>query len=318
MAFYIGVDGGGTKTAYALFNEKKELLDLVKTPGSNHENLPGSFDEAVEIIWSGVSALLAKNGLTTDDVAGCLMGLAGVDHPFQHDALYERLFAKGLRRFELYNDGFIVTKAGTPDGVGIGLNLGTGTCCNSIDDRGQMLQLGGFGAYSGDAGNGWWIAEQTYCAIYRDLVLLTRPTAMTGIFCEKAGIAPEADAFVALVSNFDGDGADAQARLLSDTMFEAANQGDAEALAIVEAMSDAAADLVAAHAKRQTFDRDVIPVVLSGSMNTKMPNEVFLRRLREKAQSRAGRSFDFIKLTAEPVTGCINWMLESTRKEANP
>ena len=36
MAYYIGVDGGGTKTMYALFNEKKEMLSSVKTGGSNH------------------------------------------------------------------------------------------------------------------------------------------------------------------------------------------------------------------------------------------------------------------------------------------
>ena len=241
MAFYyIGVDGGGTKTAYALFNEKKELLDLVKTPGSNHENLPGSFDEAADIIWSGLSELMARNGLTPDDVTGCLMGLAGVDHPFQHDELYARLYAKGLRRFEVYNDGFIVTKAGTPDGVGIGLNLGTGTCCNSIDDRGRMLQLGGFAGFSGDAGNGWWIAEKTYCAIYRDLVLLTRPTDMTAAFCEKAGVAQEPDAFVELVSRFESPDGDALVRDLTDVMFDCANAGDAEALRIVDEMSSRA------------------------------------------------------------------------------
>ena len=52
MSFYIGVDGGGTKTAYALFDEEKNIVAEVKTEGSNHENLEGSFDE--------VKALLAR------------------------------------------------------------------------------------------------------------------------------------------------------------------------------------------------------------------------------------------------------------------
>jgi argininosuccinate lyase len=66
--YYIGVDGGGTKTVYTLFNENKETLDEVKTPGSNHENMEGSFDEASEIIWSGLTALVAKRGITLDEM----------------------------------------------------------------------------------------------------------------------------------------------------------------------------------------------------------------------------------------------------------
>ena len=89
--YYIGIDGGGTKTAYALFDENKNMLSMVKTKGSNHENLEGSFDEATDIIMEGVNNLLAENNLTVDDIEGILMGLAGIDHPFQHDATAELL-----------------------------------------------------------------------------------------------------------------------------------------------------------------------------------------------------------------------------------
>ena len=62
MSYYIGVDGGGTKTAYALFDENKNILSTVKTRGSNHEKLIGSFDEATDIIAGGIKELLSENG----------------------------------------------------------------------------------------------------------------------------------------------------------------------------------------------------------------------------------------------------------------
>lgn len=102
--FYIGVDGGGTKTVYTLFDENKNILDEVKTPGSNHENMEGSFDEASAIIWSGLTDLVAKHGISLDDVSFTLMGLAGIDHPYQHDIMCEKLSAKGLKNFAIYND----------------------------------------------------------------------------------------------------------------------------------------------------------------------------------------------------------------------
>lgn len=313
MSYYIGIDGGGTKTAYALFDENKNMLSMVKTKGSNHENLEGSFDEATDIIMEGVTNLLNENKLTIDDIDGILMGLAGIDHPFQHDATAELLTKKGLKNFRIYNDGFIVTKAGAPDGKGIGYNCGTGTCCNSIDSDGKMLQVAGFGVLSGDAGNGYWIAEQTFASIYRDICLKAHKTMMTDIFCKKAGINATAEEFLPCVTKFEETEREQYCIYLTDTFFEAANNGDKSALEITEQMAQAGADCICAHLKLQHFEESIINVVLSGSMNVKMPNEIYLRLLKEKCEKTSGRKLNFIKLTAAPVTGCINWLLEDKK-----
>ncbi|HBL40622.1 MAG TPA: hypothetical protein DDY98_03255, partial [Ruminococcaceae bacterium] len=136
MKYYIGVDGGGTKTVYTLFDENRNTLNEVKTPGSNHENLEGSYDEAADIIFGGLTDLVNKHGIKLDDVSYTLMGLAGIDHPFQHDEVCSRLAAKGLKNFEIFNDGFLVVKAGSDTGAAIGYNMGTGMCCNAIDRKG--------------------------------------------------------------------------------------------------------------------------------------------------------------------------------------
>ena len=169
--FYIGVDGGGTKTVYTLFDENKNILDEVKTPGSNHENMEGSFDEASEIIWGGLTALAEKHGISLDDVSFTLMGLAGIDHPYQHDIMCEKLNAKGFKNYAIYNDGFLGVKAGSETGAAIGYNMGTGMCCNAIDRKGTMRQLAGLGEFSGDIGGGHQIAITAYRIIYDDVML---------------------------------------------------------------------------------------------------------------------------------------------------
>ena len=102
MSYYIGVDGGGTKTAYALFDEDKKIVAMVKGPGSNHENMEGSFDEAADIIWDGLKSLTKEAGISIKDVSFTLMGLAGIDHQFQHDEMTKRLLDYGLENFEIY------------------------------------------------------------------------------------------------------------------------------------------------------------------------------------------------------------------------
>ena len=313
MSYYIGVDGGGTKTAYALFNDNKDIVALVKGPGSNHENMEGSFDEAAEIIWNGLNALAKEANISFDDVSFTLMGLAGIDHQFQHDEMEKRLLAYGFKNFAIYNDGFIVVKAGSTGSAAIGFNCGTGTCCNSVDNDGKMLQLAGLGEFSGDIGNGHWIAEQTYKAVYDDVYLGICETAVTKMVFDEYNLKSKEE-FLALVSKFEEEDADTVIMRLIDFFFDAAKLGDKVILDIIEQMATRGAQLITAHLNTLNFTDDVVEVVLSGSIHTKLPSEIYINSLMEKASALSGRKLKFIKLSQPPVTGCINWIFQQYRK----
>lgn len=309
MSYYIGVDGGGTKTAYALFDEDKNMVAMTKGPGSNHENMEKGFDEAADIIWDGIKGLVKQAGISLHEVAFTLMGLAGIDHQFQHDEMYKRLLDYGLENFEIYNDGFIVIKAGSTGSAAIGYNCGTGTCCNSVDNDGKMLQLAGLSEFSGDQGNGHWIAAQTYKAVYDDVYLGIRKTALTKMVYDEYSI-NQKEEFLALVSLFESEDADKFIMRLIDFFFDAARLGDPVVLDIIDSMADRGASLIAAHLNTLNFTDDVVEVVLSGSIHTKLPSEIYTRALADKAMQKSGRKLKFIKLTQPPVTGCVNWIFQ--------
>ena len=309
MKYYIGVDGGGTKTAYALFDENKNLVETVKGPGSNHENYEGGFDQAAKIIWAGINSLLMESGKTLDDISFTLMGLAGIDHQFQHDEMVKRLSGFGLKNFEIYNDGFIVVKAGSTGKAAIGYNAGTGTCCNAIDDDGKMLQLAGLGEFSGDEGNGHWIAMMTYKAIYDEVYLGLQKTSMTKMFYDEYSIKTREE-FLSKVSEFESENPDPFIMRLIDFFFDAAKSCDEKSLSIVNEMAERGSDYISAHAKQLNFTSDEIEVVLSGSIHTKLPSDVYINQLKEKSMLKSGRKMKFIKLSVPPVTGCINWIFQ--------
>lgn len=309
MSYYIGVDGGGTKTAYALFDENKNIVAMVKGPGSNHENLEGSFDEAADLIWEGIKALLKEANVSLRDVGFTLMGLAGIDHPFQHDEMQKRLLDYGLENFEIYNDGFIVVKAGSTGVAAIGYNCGTGTCCNAVDNDGKMLQLAGLGDFSGDIGNGHWIAMQTYKLAYDDVYLGLRKTAVTKMIFDEYGLSCKED-FLALVSKFEEEDADPYIMRFIDFFFDAAKLGDKVVLDIIEKMAERGAALITAHLNTLNFTDETVEVVLSGSMHTKPFSEIYVNALMRKAVDMSGRKLKFIKLDKPPVTGCVNWIFQ--------
>lgn len=310
MKYYIGVDGGGTKTAFALFDENKNIVEQYETEGSNHENMEGSFPQAAGIIAGGVNGLLEKAKITLDDVDGILMGLAGIDHPYQHDAMVEELDKLGIKGCRIYNDGFIVIKAGVGAGCGIGYNCGTGTCCNSLDSDGNMLQIGGFDVLSGDKGNGHWVGSQAFRIMYDEICLGKGKSLITEYMKEKEGICDRAtllDSIAVLESEDEGE---AFLRKLIVSFFDAANNGDEAALSVIEEMAQRGADFICGHVKAMNFTCDVINVVLSGSIHTKLPSYKYTDRMAELVAEKTGRKFNFIKLQCAPVTGCVNWLLE--------
>lgn len=309
MKYYIGVDGGGTKTAFALFNENKKMLAYHEGLGSNHENLDNGFFEASDRIVEGIHALCDKAEISLDSISFILMGLAGIDHPYQHDKMCELLHEKGLKDIAVYNDGFIVVKAGSETGTAIGYNCGTGVCCNGIDSDGKMLQLMGLGQYSGDISGGENILTKAFELVYNQLYLGLEKTLITDMVMSQYGFTSK-EQLLTLIEKIESPTGGEHIMNLIGFFFEAAKQGDKPALRYCEEMAERGARAIAALASQLNFKGDEVEVVLSGSINVKLDNKAYLDMLLDKAQEYSGRKLKFIKLTALPVTGCVNWIMQ--------
>lgn len=312
MKYYIGVDGGGTKTAFALFDENKKMLETVEGPGSNHENIDTAFEGASDIIIEGLNALCEKAGIALSDVSFTLMGLAGIDHPFQYDIMCGMLREKGLDNFEVYNDGFIVVKAGSESGHAIGYNCGTGVCCNGIDINGNRLQLAGLGEFSGDISGGGNIVTKTFELAYNDLILNTDKTLISDMMMKYYGFT-QPEQMLSLIEKIES-GEGEHIRKFIDFFFDAVKEGDAPARAYCDRMAIRGAQLIAALANKLDFGDGEVEVVLSGSINVKLKSEYYLNMLYEKAEEFSGKKLKFIMLKEKPVTGCINWIMQEFAK----
>ena len=309
MKYYIGVDGGGTKTAFALFDENKKMLETVTGPGSNHENLEDGFTAASQIIWDGLNELCRKAGIDLSKISFTLMGLAGIDHQYQYDIMCKMLRDKGLENFEVFNDGFIVVKAGSETGSAIGYNCGTGVCCNGIDTEGKRMMLAGLGDYSGDISGGGNIVVKAFELVYNELFLGLEKTLITDMVMKEFGFNSREE-LLGLIEKIEGENGDDYIRPLVGFFFEAAKQGDKPALEYCERMAERGARLIAALSKELNYGDGEVEVVLSGSINVKLDNKAYLDMLLEKAEKYSGKKLKFIKLTQPPVTGCVNWILQ--------
>ncbi|MBO5858688.1 MAG: hypothetical protein J6R20_02810, partial [Clostridia bacterium] len=263
-----------------------------------------------QIIWDGLNELCRKAGIDLSKISFTLMGLAGIDHQYQYDIMCAKLREKGLENFEVYNDGFIVVKAGSETGSAIGYNCGTGVCCNGIDTEGKRMMLAGLGDFSGDISGGGNIVIKAFELVYNELFLGLEKTLITDMIMKEFGLRKRED-LLGLIEKIEGENGDDYIRVFVSSFFEAAKQGDKPALEYCERMAERGARLIAALSRELNYGDGEIEVVLSGSINVKLDNKAYLDMLLEKAEKYSGKKLKFIKLTQPPVTGCINWIMQN-------
>ena len=115
---------------------------------------------------------------------------------------------------------------------------------------------------------------------------------------------------IRMLEKIEGENGDEYIRKMVAFFFEAVKQGDKPATEYCERMATRGAQLISALAGQMNFGGDEIEVVLSGSINVKLDNKLYLDMLLSKAESMSGKKLKFIKLEAMPVTGCINWIMQ--------
>ncbi len=304
MSYKIGIDGGGTKTEYALFADSPRPLLTYSGPRSNHEVLPGGIPEAAETLHAGISRLLETARLSLKDIRGISMGIAGMDRPGQILEMKGRLSRYGIEDPYICNDGFLIVKAGSPGGYGIGYNAGTGTCCNAIYPDGSMIQLGGFGDFSGDTGNANWNAIRTFRAVYDDAVLHLKNTRMTERYLRAFHIhTPEEliDSIGTLQSGLNPDAVP----LLNTILFEGFREKDPAALCILEEITERASDFISCLAKEFPAGDAALPVILAGSVHEKQAGPAYLSTLTQKIQTKSNRKISLHILDRRPVIGAF-------------
>jgi N-acetylglucosamine kinase-like BadF-type ATPase len=113
-AFYLGLDGGATKTEAVLVDGSGGVRGLSRGPGSAIVGDP--HDDACGVLRTVAAEACAESGTEPGDVTACGLGLNGIDFADQFDGQHAGLSAcLGLapRRLHLVNDGIIALWAAT-------------------------------------------------------------------------------------------------------------------------------------------------------------------------------------------------------------
>jgi N-acetylglucosamine kinase-like BadF-type ATPase len=159
---FLGIDGGGSKTAFLLVDDYYNEICHIQTGPSNHLSVGN--DAAREAMAHGISQLTEQPNIVC-------AGFAGAGRP-ESVAFYREVLQSlipGAQVIIIESDAFISSIGAIGIDPGVLLIAGTGSIVIGRDKDRSMFRVGGWGPYFGDEGSGFWIGREAVRAALRSL-----------------------------------------------------------------------------------------------------------------------------------------------------
>ncbi|MEF9926941.1 MAG: BadF/BadG/BcrA/BcrD ATPase family protein [Massilia sp.] len=238
---FLGVDGGGTKTAFALIDRQGQVL--ARNEQSSAYYLEVGMEGAADVLARGCAALFAAAGVTANDVAFAFFGLPayGEDRAVQAqlDALPRAVLGHG--RYLCDNDMVCSWAGSLACADGISVIAGTGSMAYGRIG-GQGARAGGWGELFSDEGSAHWIARAGLALFSRMSDGRAPCGPLHGLLRTRLALQDDLDLCQVVYGELKGERSKVAA--LSRLVSEAAALGDAQAAAILESAAVEVAALV--------------------------------------------------------------------------
>ena len=164
MPYYLGIDGGGTKTTCAVGDEARLLASASAGP-SNIVRVGEA--QARESLKQAVHQACAICGITPEQVARTCVGGSGAARR-ELAAIVRGILAEILPTpVDVVGDMEIALEAAFGDDPGVIVIAGTGSIAYGRDKTGKTLRAGGWGFEIGDEGSAHWIGRCAVSAVLR-------------------------------------------------------------------------------------------------------------------------------------------------------
>nr|MBA2286157.1 BadF/BadG/BcrA/BcrD type ATPase [Ktedonobacteraceae bacterium] len=254
--YYLGVDGGGTKTLAIVVDAQGQERGRGLAGGANYNAV--GLDQAIQHIHAAVEQAAHAAGCRLP-LHKAWLGLAGVDRPYDYEALLP-LLRSLAERVHMTNDADLVLSA-LEETVGVVLIAGTGSIALGRDARGTSRRAGGWGHVIGDEGSGYEMGRLGLQAAVRAVDGRGPRTTLLQVFMERWRLDNAND----IVGYVYADEDKAKIARLATDVLTAARAGDEVAETIVRHAADELALAVSAVSNALDFPQR-IPLALGGGL----------------------------------------------------
>ncbi|WP_062017524.1 N-acetylglucosamine kinase [Aureimonas sp. AU4] len=293
---YLGVDGGGTKTAFCILDETGAVR--ARTEGETCYFLSIGLDEAERRVVKGVEEACRAAGVAPRDLDFAFFGLPAYG---EVSSVIERLdrfpgAMLGHDRYRCGNDTVCGWAGSLGAADGINIVAGTGSISYGMN-RGVGLRCGGWGEIFGDEGSAYWIGRAALQAFSRISDGREPPSPLLDRLRAHLELGADLDMVDVVLNRWAGD----RTRIagLARVVSEAAEAGDPRSRGILNEAARELALLLRATRAALGFDEgERVAVSYSGGVfRSRLVLEAFRRELE------TGPHFELRQPLYEPVIG---------------
>lgn len=261
----IGIDGGGTKTEFVMFDDKGNIFDRTVLEGCN-PNVVG-VNGAVSVLKSGINELLSKN----PNVSGIYIGAAGFLLSNKVSEIKDKLMeAYPNVKLKCKSDMLNVVASCTKSEKCIGAICGTGFVTYAkIND--ELIRYGGWGYLLNKKGSGFDIGSEAIYSALAEKEGTGEKTLITELLEKKISF-PLSN----LISEVYKNG-QAYIASFAPIVFDAYNEGDKIAEKILKENAYSVCEILNFVSEKHKITKNV---VLSGSLISS--SDIYIGLIREK------------------------------------
>ena len=260
---FLGIDGGGSTLRVAVVNRRLESLCSL-TESSANPNLIGH-DAAQALIRRSIGDVLERANLQPASIRAAAIGVAGAASTHSRDWLLQTLEPALPATMLIPSSDLEIALVGAlAKSCGILLLAGTGSAVYGISPAGERLQIGGWGYLLGDDGSSYWIGRQLlrHLISVHDSGSSVESDALSRHCLHALGLKQPRELIAWLYRAEEAPAA--RIASLAGVVSEAASEGDAEAIQILEQAATLLVAQAAVLQRRLAYDD--APIAFAGGL----------------------------------------------------
>jgi glucosamine kinase len=227
VSFFLGIDGGGTRTRVALADGTGRECARAEGPPTLID--PADPNATIGVIVDLCREVAAKGGADLP-VAGLWAGIAGAGTEGTRGVVEKALQEEGLASYTSVGaDAEATFHDAFPSGPGILLISGTGSIALARGADGSRVRVGGWGEHLGDEGSGYRIGMAALQAFARGEDGRGVPTKLRDPILDALGVTDPAE-----LIKWTATARKADVASLVPLICEVAEAGDQAATAVIE------------------------------------------------------------------------------------
>lgn len=297
--YYIGIDGGGSKTKFLCFDRDGQVCGSATTIGTYCAQ--DGIDAVLSRLKDGISRCIPEK--TADVLIG--FGMPAYGENRELDTLVAAKIRDTFSSAQVHidNDSAIGWAGSLAMEPGISVVAGTGSIAYGRDASGKTERCGGWHEFFSDEGSGYWLGKQLLQLFSQQSDGRLPKTALYDLVRSELGLQDDFDIITLVNQRYAHSRKDTAA--LQKILMEAARMGDPHALACYDRASEELSKLIVTVLNKLDFpEGEKVAVSFQGGLFS-IP-ELIRNPVAHKVRAAASsREIDFCQPKFDPCRGAV-------------